>query len=109
VSGLKDPVLDEEEDACNAMANVIGYQQLSYVRLLVRSGRIVGVWAKEFPGNATKAAFLSAYCMYCRVPGNKAGVAGLDDALNEAWSSAKRRRFEIYRARDGDGFNVRFL
>jgi hypothetical protein len=106
-SAVRDPVgISKKDDMMNAMVNVAGFQQGGYIRFLVTSGRIVGVWTKDFPDNATKKRFLSAYCAWkTETPGSDAGLLGLVDAHN----SALMDKFEIYRVESGDGYNVRFL
>jgi len=104
---VKDPVgLSAKEDMMNATANALGAQSDGLIRFLVRNGRVVGVWVKAFPDNATKKRFLSMYCaIKTENPGGDAGVIGVEDAH----TSALAGRFEIYRERNGNGFNVRFL
>jgi|ERR1700680_2175120 len=105
---VKDPPeISMKDNMMNAAANVMGYDSNGHIRFLVRSGTIVGVWVKSFPDNVTKRAFLSFYCTWKqKMPGGDAGsLAGLEKAHN----SASVGLFEIFRVRNGEGFNVRFL
>ena len=90
----------------NAAANVYGASQNGIIRFLVRNDRIVGVWVKSFPENATKRAFLS---MYCTVEKQKLGSDAAVSGIEAAHNSAPMGRFEIYRDGSRNGFNIRFL
>lgn len=104
---VKDPrVISDKDDLMQASANVVGAQRDGLIRLLARDGKVIGIWVKAFPDNATKKAFLSMYCATkIQSPGDDTGITGFEDAQR----SFLLGRFEIYKDLNHGGFNIRLL
>lgn len=80
----------------NAIANVIGYKSEGHIRFIRRLwiGPIIGIWVKGFPGNTTRDEFLKSFCV--------------SEKKRGAFMKLAMGDYKISKAKDGDGYDVRF-